>query len=62
VSLALYGAFITRASKSTNKHPLGNIGINIPLVFFGLIIGAMIPYWFSALCLKSVGKAANEMV
>lgn len=34
----------------------------MPLVFFGLIIGAMIPYWFSALTMKSVGKAALELV
>jgi Na+/H+-translocating membrane pyrophosphatase len=27
-----------------------------------LIIGCMIPYWFAALTMKSVGKAAGEMV
>lgn len=62
VSLSLYGAYITRASKPTNFHPIGDLGVNVPLVFFGLLIGAMIPYWFSALTMKSVGKAALEMV
>jgi inorganic pyrophosphatase len=62
VSLSLYGAYVTRASNPINKHPLGNLGVNVPLVFFGLLIGAMIPYWFSALTMKSVGKAALEMV
>lgn len=62
VSFALYGAFITRASNPVNKHPIANLGVNVPLVFFGLLVGAMIPYWFSALTLKSVGKAALEMV
>merc|ERR1712190_425217 len=28
----------------------------------GLLIGSMIPYWFAALTMKSVGKAAGEMV
>lgn len=62
VSFSLYGAFITRASKPLNNHPIDVIGVNTPLVFFGLLIGAMIPYWFSALTMKSVGKAALEMV
>jgi Na+/H+-translocating membrane pyrophosphatase len=29
-----------------------------PLVFSGLLIGAMLPYLFSAMTMKSVGKAA----
>ena len=33
-----------------------------PLVFASLCFGAMIPYWFSAMTMKSVGQAANEMV
>ena len=57
VSLALFGAFVTRAG-------LGYKGINIlhSFTFFGLLIGAMLPYVFSALTMKSVGKAAQEMV
>jgi len=62
VSFSLYGAFITRAQNLNNNHPITNLGVNYPLIFFGLLIGAMIPYLFSALCMKSVGKAANEMV
>jgi len=30
--------------------------------FTGLLIGAMLPYCFSAITMKAVGKAANEMV
>jgi len=30
--------------------------------FAGLLVGAMLPYWFSAMTMKSVGKAANDMV
>jgi Na+/H+-translocating membrane pyrophosphatase len=32
------------------------------MVFAFLLIGAMLPYWFSAFTMKSVGKAALEMV
>merc|ERR1719502_867363 len=33
-----------------------------PLTFAGLLLGSMLPYWFSAMTMKSVGLAANEMV
>jgi Na+/H+-translocating membrane pyrophosphatase len=33
-----------------------------PEIFAGLIVGAMLPYLFSALTIKSVGKAAQGMV
>ena len=33
-----------------------------PLTFAGLLVGAMLPYWFSAMTMKSVGMAANAMV
>jgi len=57
VSFALFGAFVSRAG-------LGYQGINIldSFTFFGLLIGAMLPYVFSAMTMKSVGKAAQEMV
>ena len=55
VSLALFGAFVTRAHIDT-------VNILTPMTFAGLIIGAMLPYWFSAMTMKSVGQAANKMV
>ncbi len=33
-----------------------------PKVFAGLLFGSMLPYWFSAMTMKSVGKAALAMV
>jgi inorganic pyrophosphatase len=56
VSLALYGAFVVRLRISN--------GVNVlePITFAFLLIGSMIPYWFAALTMKSVGKAAGEMV
>lgn len=32
------------------------------MVFAGLLVGAMLPYWFSALTMSAVGEAANEMI
>lgn len=55
VALALFGAFVTRAK-------LTDVNILQPLQFSGLIIGAMLPYMFTAMTMKSVGEAASEMI
>jgi len=55
VSLALFGAFVTRTK-------IFDVDILEPIEMTCLIVGAMIPYAFSALTMKSVGKAAEEMV
>ncbi|CAN6469100.1 unnamed protein product [Victoria cruziana] len=55
VSLALFGAFVSRAGIQT-------VDVLTPKVFIGLIVGAMLPYWFSAMTMKSVGSAALKMV
>jgi H(+)-translocating pyrophosphatase len=61
VSLALYGAFLTRCQKGS-KNTFDKVLVNDGWVFGSMFIGAMLPYFFSALTMKSVGKAANEMV
>lgn len=61
VSLALYGAFITRA-KGSKTNSIKNIEINDPWIFCSLLLGAMLPYAFSAMTMKSVGSAAQEMI
>jgi len=55
VALALFGAFISRAG-------FKEVNILKPIVFAWIFMGAMIPYWFTAMTMKSVGKAAMEMV
>merc|ERR1711871_1337833 len=55
VSLALFGAFCVRAE-------VNEVDILNPWVFTGLLFGAMMPYAFAAWTMKSVGKAANDMV
>jgi inorganic pyrophosphatase len=57
VSLALFGGFVTVSEFTQN-----DVSLLDKYVFAGLLIGAMLPYWFSALTMKSVGKAALAMV
>jgi inorganic pyrophosphatase len=61
VSLALFGGFVSRVA--SHAGPAG-ISINVlrPITFAFLFLGAMLPYWFTAFCMKSVGKAAKAMV
>lgn len=54
-SLALFGAFIHTANISA-------IDISQPKVTAGLLIGAMIPFLFSSMAMKAVGRAAKEMI
>merc|ERR1711988_1518692 len=55
VSLALFGAYCVRAN-------IDAVNILDPWCFSGLLYGAMMPYAFSAMTMKSVGEAANDMV
>jgi len=55
VGLALFGAFITRINDSS-------VDILKPTQFAGLLVGAMLPYFFSALTMKAVGDAAYDMM
>jgi len=55
VSLALFGAYTVRAD-------IKSVNILDPWTFTGLLLGAMIPYAFSAMTMTSVGYAAQDMV
>jgi inorganic pyrophosphatase len=63
VSLALFGGFVSRLAAHLPADK-GEITINVlrPITFAFLFLGAMLPYWFTAFCMKSVGMAAKEMV
>merc|ERR1719353_1988958 len=62
VSLALFGGFVSRLAAHTVGGAQVNINVLRPITFAFLFYGAMLPYWFTAYCMKSVGKAAAEMV
>jgi len=61
VGLALFGAYIARVEENSRK-PDYSVNVLDPITFSGLIVGAMIPYAFSALTMSAVGQAANEMI
>jgi K(+)-stimulated pyrophosphate-energized sodium pump len=54
-ALALFGAYMTSAE-------IYAIDISKAVVMAGLLIGAMIPFLFSALAMQAVGKAAMAMI
>ncbi len=54
-SLALFVSFI-------NASGIENIRLNEPKVTAGLLIGSMLPFLFSSMTIRSVGKAANSMI
>lgn len=58
VALSLYGGFLHNADLENST----TITLTKPEIFTGLLIGAMLPYLFSAFTIKSVGKAAFGMV
>lgn len=45
-----------------SRAGIATVDVLTPKVFIGLIVGAMLPYWFSAMTMKSVGSAALKMV
>merc|ERR1719230_1123803 len=55
VGLALFGAFVTRIEGTS-------VDILQPTQFAGLLVGAMLPYAFSALTMTAVGDAAQKMM
>jgi len=57
VGLALFGAFVKRTGLDAK-----DISVLNPVIFSFLLIGAMIPYWFSAMTMKSVGTAASALI
>ena len=47
---------------TTTSDDVFNVNILEPFTFAGLLLGAMLPYWFSAMTMKAVGDAAQDMI
>jgi K(+)-stimulated pyrophosphate-energized sodium pump len=59
-SLALFAAFITASSNLMGEQI--SMSLLDPLVYTSLFIGAVLPFLFTAMTMKSVGKAAFDMI
>jgi len=59
-SLALFAAFIT-ASEKLAGAPI-NMSLLDPMIYTSVFIGAVLPFLFTAMTMKSVGKAAFAMI
>jgi K(+)-stimulated pyrophosphate-energized sodium pump len=59
-SLALFAAFITISEKLSGE-PI-TMSLLEPMVFTSVFIGAVLPFLFTAMTMKSVGKAAFAMI
>jgi K(+)-stimulated pyrophosphate-energized sodium pump len=67
-SLALFGGFLThsenllREINGEDYSLISTINLLDPIVFTSLFIGAILPFLFSAMTMKSVGSAAFDMI
>ena len=55
MNLALFGAFCVHAGVDSDE-------VSNPWTSTCLLVGAMLPYRFTAITMKSVGRAANAML
>ena len=60
-SLVLFAAYFQAASSYTNITA-GDLAINNPLVVVGLLVGATLPFFFTAFLMRAVGTAAQAVV
>ncbi len=63
-SLALFAAFITASNSLLESAGAPPVSVNLldPVVYTSLFIGAVLPFLFTAMTMKSVGKAAFDMI
>ena len=64
-AVSLFNAYITDIAKFTNttyEQIVPRLSISEPLVFIGFLIGGAIPFLFSSLTIRAVGRAAFLIV
>jgi len=63
-SLALCAAFITSASNLMAESGREGLSMDLldPVVYVSVFVGAVLPFLFTAMTMKSVGKAAFDMI
>ncbi|HZN13302.1 MAG TPA: sodium-translocating pyrophosphatase [Acidimicrobiales bacterium] len=70
-AVALFASFIETIGSELNihavgsalfRHPLTQINVADPKTFIGLLIGGSVPFLFSALAIRAVGRSAGTVV
>ncbi len=61
-ALVLFAAYYQAAFPAAGATQLEQLAVNQPLVIIGLIIGAMLPFFFTAFLMRAVGTAAQSVV
>ncbi len=61
-AVSLFGSFITDVTRIDPEALASGIRVSEPLVFIGLLLGGALPWLFSSLAIKSVSRAAGQMV
>jgi len=60
--LAAIVLFASYTQEFANAGHVLTFDLSNPLVIAGLLIGGLLPYYFSALCMEAVGKTAGKVV
>ncbi|HEY3594837.1 MAG TPA: sodium/proton-translocating pyrophosphatase, partial [Polyangiaceae bacterium] len=60
----LFSAYIDEVNhySESTQHHLTAVNLTKPAVFVGGLLGAMLVFWFSALCIKAVGRSAQKVI
>lgn len=61
-AVSLFGSYIADVNKVAPGTLSEGIRISDPIVFVGLLVGGTLPWLFSSLSIKAVGRAATQMV
>jgi H(+)-translocating pyrophosphatase len=60
-SVCMYSAFVVRSFHG-NVDPIISIKITSPWIFCSLLVGVFVPYSFSALTIRSIGRVVAELI
>jgi K(+)-stimulated pyrophosphate-energized sodium pump len=61
-AVSLFGSFITDVSLVDPEALASGIRVSSPVVFVGMLLGGALPWMFSSLAIRSVSRAAGQMV